>query len=184
MEKHDTDAQPDLEPFHSNVAHDLTDVMLDPVVFHHAAKQLKFKPLVTCLPPRNITTSSVTSPPRETCTLLPSMPSRWTVNQNGIHTPTTPWPLIAQVLNKVLTERVSIMMVVPHWHKAPWYSIWQYLFVLYVLFIKPCVSGRQWTALPEAPLERAHGHSGLQSPLRRCHVCTSRESNLWTSRSN
>ena len=71
MEKHDYDAQSDLEPFPSNAAHDLNEVMLHPVIFHQAAKQLKFKSSVTCFPPQIITRSSATSPPRETGTLLP-----------------------------------------------------------------------------------------------------------------
>jgi len=74
MEKHNNDAKTDLEPFPSNVAHDLNDVMLDPVVFHQAAKQLKFKPSVDLLSTADHHTSSVTSPPSETRTLLPSMP--------------------------------------------------------------------------------------------------------------
>ena len=48
-----------------------------------------------------------------------------------------PWPLIAQVLNKVLTERVSIMMVVPDWPKAPWHTLWQQRCVHSVLFTNP-----------------------------------------------
>ena len=35
-----------MEPFPSNVARDLNYVTLDPVIFHQAAKQLKFKPSV------------------------------------------------------------------------------------------------------------------------------------------
>ena len=47
------------------------------------------------------------------------------------------WPLIAQVLNKVLTKRVSIMMVVPYWSKAPWDTMWQQRCVRSVLFTNP-----------------------------------------------
>ena len=46
MDKHHNDAQPDLETFPSNVAHDLNEFMLNIVIFHQAAKQLKFKPSV------------------------------------------------------------------------------------------------------------------------------------------
>ena len=46
MEKHDTDAQHNLEPFPSNVAHDVNDVLMDPIIFHQASKQLTFKPSV------------------------------------------------------------------------------------------------------------------------------------------
>ena len=46
MEELDADAGFHTETIPMNVAHDLNDVMLDPVVFQRASRHLKFKPTV------------------------------------------------------------------------------------------------------------------------------------------
>ena len=38
-------------------------------------------------------------------------------------------PLIAQVLNKVPIDRVTIMMVVPDWPKAPLHHLWMQFYL-------------------------------------------------------
>ena len=71
-----------------------------------------------------------------------------------------PTTLGAQVLNKVWTERVTIMMVVHDWPKAPCYSLWIRLCVRTVLFTTP--------VFLNAPLEHVQWHAGQQPPSRIC----------------
>ena len=112
-------------------------IMLDPVIFHQAAKQLKFKPSVDLFatadhhqveryfaPQRDAHAAAINA-------FSVDWRREWHPYANH------PWPLIAQVLNKVLTERVSIMVVVPDWPKAPWHTLWQQLCTRSILFTNP-----------------------------------------------
>ena len=73
--------------------------------------------------------------------------------------------LIAQVLNIVLTECVSIMMVVPDWAKAPKHPLWQQICIRSILFTNPGfldAHGRRH------PKPRWNTRYGWQPTLRRC----------------
>ena len=86
MENHDEDA-PNLEPFPSNVAHDLNDVMLDLMVFQQAAKQLNFKPSVDLFGNAQHHQVDRYLAYKRDAELQASMPFRWIGSANGSRMP-------------------------------------------------------------------------------------------------
>ena len=134
MEEADADAGFHTDPFPMNAAHDLNDVMLDPVVFQHAARHLRFKPTVDLFAnnihhqlPRYFSPTADAN-----AAGINAFTQHWSREWRPYANP--PWPHIAKVLQQVVRQRVTIMMVVPEWPSAPWYPLWTQLCVRAILF--------------------------------------------------
>ena len=136
MEQHDEDShcsspQPSQLPLFAN---DNNDVLLDPVIFRQAAKHLRFMPTIDLFANHDHHQcrryfSPIADPKAAG---VDAFAHPWTREWRPYANP--PWPLIARVLQNVVAERITIMMVIPDWPCAPWYDLWQQLCTRSVLF--------------------------------------------------
>jgi hypothetical protein len=119
MARLDCDAQPALLRLPKLNKH---DVMLDPYVFRRVTRELAFKPSVDLFAsdahhqvPRYF---SQYADPKAAG--QDAFQRNWAEETRPYANP--PWPLISRVLKKVITDKVRIMLVVPHWVQAPWFT--------------------------------------------------------------
>ena len=125
MHTHDADASPPVEI--REHLRDRDDVMLDPVVFHRARKELKFKPSCDMfanakhhqVPRYYSNEADPLSVGRDAFT------ANWAVEAAPYCNP--PWPAITRTLQKIAHDRVRAMVVVPEWPSAPWQHLWSQL---------------------------------------------------------
>ena len=107
--------------------HDVEQVLLNPTVFKMACKKLKFKPSVDLF-------ASAThhqlhryySKDYDPLSLgQDAFRYDWLAEAAPYANP--PWSVIPQVLQKVMRDQVRMMLVVPEWPNAPWYSVFRRL---------------------------------------------------------
>ena len=106
---------------------DVNDVMLNPLVFHQARKEYKYKPSVNLF--ANADHHQLPRYYSQVADAKADGVDAFVANWQAEGTPyaNSPWQLIPRVLRKVPNDRVRIMMVVPDWEWTAWYSEWQAL---------------------------------------------------------
>ena len=116
---------------------DRHDVMLNPLIFHKARKELKFKPSVDLFASaEHHQLPRYYSPvPDPKAAGLDAFKFDWKAEQTPYANP--PWPLIPRVLRKIRQDQVRIMVVIPDWPKAPWYPEFESLCEKSILLTDP-----------------------------------------------
>ena len=116
---------------------DREDVQLDPVVFHEAQRQLRFRPTVDLFANAQHHQLPRYFAPREdpNAAHIDAFTADWRAETRPYCNP--PWKLIAQALNKIIADEVTVLMVIPDWHLAPWYQLWERLCVRSVVYTVP-----------------------------------------------
>ena len=102
--------------------------MLSPFFFHSACKALKFKPSVDLFAnaahhqlPRYFTID----PRDRNAAGVNAFSVSWASEKRPYINP--PWVLISQVLQKIIAEKVTAMIVIHSWRNASWYELYEKL---------------------------------------------------------
>ena len=117
--------------------HDCEQVTIDPKIVRRATKELHFKPSVDLFAyathhqlPRYY---SKTYDPKAVRTNAFSI--NWNLEAAPYVNP--PWSLIPNVLDKISTEQVKVMIVLPFWTQADWFPLLKKLMIKYMILEEP-----------------------------------------------
>ena len=117
--------------------HDCEQVKLDPKIFRLAIKELHFKPSADLF--ASATHHQLPRYYSKTYNSKAVRTNAFSINWNLEATPyvNPPWSLIPNVLDKISTEQVKVMIVLPFWTQADWFLLFKKLMIKYMIFDEP-----------------------------------------------
>jgi hypothetical protein len=121
---------------------DINDVKLDPIIFRHACRQLRFKPRADVFATRHHRQLKYYCSPRHRdqshkyCIADDAFSIKWNRKDLPIYA-NPPWFEIPRVLDKIIQDKARVMLVCPLWPRADWFDDWKALVTDYVIYDEP-----------------------------------------------